>query len=131
MLDYVCRHTFYFHRFLTQLPQYKTNVVGTMHVINAFLPLLLAARSSDPNVHPKVIALTSTLGSPKLSWQSNYGINVAYGASKAALNMIITKYGVRFREKGIIFLAVNPGLVKTLEARAFFVSRNKLDKLNG
>jgi len=93
---------------------FKTNVVGTTHVINAFLPLLKAAKAKNPSSDPKVATVTSGLGSVSLV---DNNMNCAYSTSKAALNLVIAKFAVRFKNEGIIFYAINPGLVKTLDGR--------------
>ena len=47
---------------------------------------------------------------------SNYA---GYGISKAALNLANAKFASRFRDEGIIFVAINPGLVRTLQGRKY------------
>jgi len=87
---------------------FKTNVIGTTHTINAFLPLILAGSSK------KVIVVSSSVGSLGFTLSSGFSVAVPYAASKAAVNMIVAKFAVRFRKEGLVFLAVNPGLVKTM-----------------
>lgn len=45
---------------------------------------------------------------------------VPYAVSKAALNMVVAKFDAKYREKGVMFLAISPGLVDTGEARKHF-----------
>ena len=87
--------------------QYKTNVVGTAIVTNAFLPLI------EKGAHKKVINISSAACDPQFVEKTGYTAAVAYGISKAALNHISTKYAVELRGKGYTFLAISPGLVDT------------------
>lgn len=87
--------------------QYRTNVVGAVAVTNAFLPLI------GKGTQKKVINISSAAGDLEFIEKSGYVSAVPYGISKAALNLINTKYAVEFREKGYTFLAISPGLVDT------------------
>ncbi|KAI0088700.1 hypothetical protein BDY19DRAFT_985505 [Irpex rosettiformis] len=106
---------------------FRTNAVGPIHTINAFLPLLLAGNTK------KCIAISTTLGSPKVTNAADFGNYAGYGISKAALNLAIAKYACRFRDQGLLFLSINPGLVKTAQGpkeqvEAFYESRNKINR---
>jgi len=88
---------------------YKSNVLGTIHMINAFLPLLRAG------VTKKCILLSSALGSAKLAQRTGVTKFSGYALSKAALNLAAVRYASRYKEEGVIFLSITPGLVKTLQ----------------
>jgi len=88
---------------------YKSNVLGTIHMINAFLPLLRAG------VTKKCILLSSALGSAKLAQRTGALKFSGYAMSKAALNLAAMRYATRYKEEGVIFLSITPGLVKTLQ----------------
>jgi NAD(P)-dependent dehydrogenase (short-subunit alcohol dehydrogenase family) len=83
------------------------NVVGTVYTINAFLPLL------KNGALKKVITLSTGAGDLDFTFAAKYAINAPYSVSKAALNMVNSKYAVRYADEGFIFAAVSPGLVNT------------------
>ncbi|KAL5525099.1 hypothetical protein ACEPAF_8968 [Sanghuangporus sanghuang] len=70
-----------------------TNVVGTTHAINAFI-------SSSPRWKNEEATNASTAG--------------PYAISKAALNMVVAKFSIKFKDEGFTFIAVSPGLVRTM-----------------
>jgi NAD(P)-dependent dehydrogenase (short-subunit alcohol dehydrogenase family) len=81
--------------------------VGAIVVTNAFLPLI------EKGTQKKVINISSAAGDSEFVEKSGYTTAVPYGISKAALNLVNTKYAVEFRGKGYTFLAISPGLVDT------------------
>ncbi len=91
--------------------QYKTNTLGTIHVINAFLPLLRAG------VTKNCIIIGSSLGSTRVAQRTGVIKYSGYSMSKAALNIAAVRYASRYKDEGVIFLSITPGLVKTLEGR--------------
>ena len=58
----------------------------------------------------------STMGSVQLIEKTGYLVTThsAYNISKAALNMAVAKFAAKFYKDGLIFVAINPGLVRTL-----------------
>ncbi|KAI0792951.1 NAD-binding protein [Irpex lacteus] len=106
---------------------FKTNVVGPIHTINAFLPLLRAGKTK------KCIVISTTVGSPKMTNANNFTNFAGYGISKAALNLAVAKFASTFSNEGVTFLSVNPGLVKTFqgteeEAEAFYAKRTEINR---
>ncbi|KAI0700107.1 hypothetical protein BC835DRAFT_480987 [Cytidiella melzeri] len=87
---------------------FKTNTIGPIHTVNAFLPLLRAGTTK------KVITISTTAGSPKVASTINFANFAGYGISKAAVNLAMAKYAARFRDEGVIFLTITPGMVKTM-----------------
>ncbi|KAL5478782.1 hypothetical protein ACEPAI_2059 [Sanghuangporus weigelae] len=87
---------------------FKTNVVGTTHAINTFIPLLRDGETK------KVLVVSSSMGSTRYALTANISTAGPYAISKAALNMVVAKFATKFRDEGFTFLAVSPGLVKTL-----------------
>jgi NAD(P)-dependent dehydrogenase (short-subunit alcohol dehydrogenase family) len=86
---------------------FETNVVGTVRVTHAFLPLL--QRSAAPvvvNVSSGLASLTRVAAAPAYIYPG-----VAYPASKAAVNMITVQYAKAFPNMRIN--AVEPGFTKT------------------
>ena len=86
------------------------NVLGTIHSINAFLPLI---RKSPIK---KVVAMTTGLAHTESVPGSGIPYFVTYASMKAAVNMIVARYSVEFKDEGIAFLALSPGVVQTREA---------------
>ena len=93
--------------------QYKINVVGTIHMINAFLPLLRAGTTK------KCIIIGSGVGSHKLARRTEALDYSGYAMSKAALNIAAVRYASKYRSEGVIFLTISPGLVRTLQGSEF------------
>ncbi|GHG83295.1 SDR family oxidoreductase [Streptomyces griseocarneus] len=92
---------------------YDTNVLGAVRVLNAFLPLLRAARA------PVVVNVSSGLGSLGMNADPEghtdllpvYVPALAYNSSKAALNMLTLLYARAC--PGIRVNAVDPGYTAT------------------
>ncbi len=83
---------------------FEVNSMGALRVIQGLLPNIAA---SDR----KVIANTSTiLSSNELNTR---GGNLAYRASKAALNSAIKSLSAEYADRGYVFALVHPGWVKT------------------
>ncbi len=70
----------------------------------------------------KCIVISTTAGSPKVALQSGITHFVGYGISKAGLNLAVAKFAGRFKEEGLIFVSVTPGMVKTMPGREFLTS---------
>ncbi len=83
----------------------RTNVVGPMLLTRALLPLLRAAGTA------KIINVSSQLGSMVVGRAS--GSDVAYNASKAALNSLTVKTAHLLGDDGITTIALHPGWLKT------------------
>ncbi|MGF6492165.1 NAD(P)-dependent dehydrogenase (short-subunit alcohol dehydrogenase family) [Luteibacter sp. 621] len=90
---------------------FDTNVLGTLAVTRAMLPLLRAAKSA------RIINLSSALGSigeaadPKSEFAA---VRLAgYAISKAALNMLTVQLAVELESDGISVNAVDPGFTRT------------------
>ena len=83
------------------------NVLGVIHVTNAFLPLLREGSVK------KVVMISSGLGDLQLTLRLGFPFSAPYCISKAALNMVVAKYAMELQQKGIAFLAISPGVVDT------------------
>lgn len=84
-------------------------VIGVIQAINAFLPLV---RKSSIK---KIIAISSGMADFEFVDQAEIAFGVSYGATKAAMNMIIIKYGIELKDEGVTVLALSPGLIDTRE----------------
>lgn len=87
--------------------QFHVNVIGVVHTINVFLPLLKAGQAK------KVIAITSGFGDLDFTLEAELENSVPYSISKAALNIAIGKYAVAYKSDGFLFLTISPGVVNT------------------
>jgi NAD(P)-dependent dehydrogenase (short-subunit alcohol dehydrogenase family) len=87
----------------------EVNVLGVMHSINAFLPLI---RKSYVK---KIIVISTGLADTENVPKTGNPSFVTYSSMKAALNMVVAKYSVELKEEGIIVLALSPGIVTTRE----------------
>jgi NAD(P)-dependent dehydrogenase (short-subunit alcohol dehydrogenase family) len=86
---------------------FNINVVGVVHTINTFLPLLKNGKSK------KVITISTGAGDLDMTLQAEFAAGAPYAISKAAINMVNVKYAVQYRSEGFVFLAISPGLVDT------------------
>ena len=91
--------------------------MGAVAATNAFLPLI------ERGTQKKVINISSAAGDSEFVDKFGYVTSVPYSISKAALNLINTKYAVEFRGKGYTFLAISPGLVDTRGTRKSVLRR--------
>ena len=71
----------------------------------------------------KVLVVTSSMGSSSFVMKTGWSNAVPYAVSKAALNMVVAKFATRFKDEGFTFLAVSPGLVKTLPGREYDLTK--------
>lgn len=85
--------------------QFNVNVLGVVHSVNAFLPLLRKGMTK------RIIVVSGEAGVPELVWKMRLGHAAAYGITKAAENMLATKYAALLEEEGFVVAAVSPGLV--------------------
>ncbi|TDZ32584.1 putative oxidoreductase [Colletotrichum spinosum] len=85
---------------------FDINVIGNIHLVNLFLPLLLKGQTK------KVTIISSGLGDAEVTRQLDVDVQPLYSASKAAVNMIVAKFSAQYKEQGVLFLALSPGLVE-------------------
>ncbi|MGB8356572.1 MAG: SDR family oxidoreductase [Chthoniobacteraceae bacterium] len=83
---------------------FETNVVGTLRVTRAFLPLL------EKGTNPRIVNISSGAGS--ISGKDDHGY-YAYSTSKAALNMATRALAAELKPQKICVVAMSPGWVKT------------------
>ena len=91
--------------------------MGAIAATNAFLPLI------ERGTQKKVINISSAAGDSEFVDKFGHVTSVPYGVSKAALNLINTKYAVELRGKGYTFLAIHPGPVDTRGTRKSVLRR--------
>ena len=90
---------------------FETNVLGTVRVIHAMLPLLLASPS------PRIVNVSSGLGSLTLATTpgSKYAAKplLGYNTAKSALNSVTVQFANEFRDTALKVNAADPGYVRT------------------
>ncbi|KAJ4377855.1 hypothetical protein N0V83_000685 [Neocucurbitaria cava] len=89
---------------------FQTNVIGNVHVLNLFMPLILKG-----NVK-KVVALSTGLADLEITRAHNLHENAPYAISKAALvrkNMAMGKFSAQYAKDGVLFISICPGVVDT------------------
>ncbi|KAL5528167.1 hypothetical protein ACEPAF_7303 [Sanghuangporus sanghuang] len=94
------------------LKNFNINVIGVIHATNAFLPLL---RSGSVNDIKKVVTISSGVGDVLFTLSTGDSVGAPYSISKAAVNLAVAKYAAEYKDQGIVFLAISPGLVSTKE----------------
>lgn len=87
-----------------------TNVLGTVRVTNAMLPLLRRSTA------PRIVNISSSVGS--LTRQADPDVEIgpimaAYAPSKTFLNALTVQYARQFADTNILINAACPGLVAT------------------
>ncbi len=87
--------------------QFKTNTLGVIHSINAFLPLLRAGST-------KRVVVISTGGAdvPTVRKQG-IAYMAAYHITKTAAVMATAKWALTLQDEGFVVVSLNPGLVDT------------------
>lgn len=85
---------------------FQTNVVGNIHLFHQFLPLVLKGKVK------KVITITTGVADLDLTNDLEINVGALYAASKAATNMIVSKFNVQYKNDGVLFLGISPGLVE-------------------
>jgi NAD(P)-dependent dehydrogenase (short-subunit alcohol dehydrogenase family) len=80
------------------------NVVGPLRLVQLLAPNLRAARGTVANI-------SSQVGSFEVA--QRIGRDVAYAASKTALNMVTLKQSQALRSEGVTVICIHPGWVKT------------------
>lgn len=88
------------------LDVFSVNALGPLRTVQAFLPRLVRGNN------PRVALVSSVLGSMSMEGASNPS-NLAYRASKAALNKIVQGLATDLKSDGIIVIALEPGWVRT------------------
>lgn len=90
---------------------FETNVIGTLAVTQAMLPLLRRSAAG------RIVNLSSALGSLTLNGDPAspyYAARlIGYNASKAALNMLTVQLAQELKDTPIVVTSVSPGYVKT------------------
>ena len=81
-----------------------TNTLGPMRVVEAFVENVAKSRLKQ------VVTITSGMGSLE---DNTSGGSYAYRSSKAAVNMVMKSLSIDLAPRGITFVVMNPGWVRT------------------
>jgi len=105
---------------------FEVNVVGSVSVTEAFLPLLLKFasawkyhRTTSQSRTPRLIFVSSSVGSlsqasdPTSKYYNPLPAANPYRASKAAINMLVAQYHGHLKDQGVIVHGADPGLCAT------------------
>jgi NAD(P)-dependent dehydrogenase (short-subunit alcohol dehydrogenase family) len=85
----------------------RTNTLGPLHAINAFLPLIRAGRAKT------IIVISTGMADVEFTKISGIPAAIPYAVSKAATNMVVAKFAAELKSEDINVVALSPGLVKT------------------
>lgn len=89
------------------MDHFKVNTIGAIHLFNLFLPLILKGNAK------KVIAISSCMGDLDYAREIELYQSGPYSLSKTALNMAMVKFSAQYREQGVLFMNICPGVVAT------------------
>ncbi|KAH8893324.1 NAD(P)-binding protein [Thozetella sp. PMI_491] len=86
---------------------FRINVVGNVHLFNAYMPLILKGSVK------KVLLLSTGLADMEMTNKWSLYQGAPYSISKTAANAMVAKYNAEYGKDGVLFLAVCPGAVAT------------------
>jgi len=89
------------------LKSFRVNVMGVINTINTFLPLIKKGKAK------KVVLISTGMADHDLVNNGGIWNGAPYSISKAAVNMVVSKYNARLASQGILFFALSPGVVAT------------------
>lgn len=101
------------------LMQMRVNVVGVIHLFNAFTPLILNGKVK------KVIALGTGYADPPTALKLNIATPGPYTISKTALNAVVANYHAQYGHQGVLFISIAPGIIATREFPKLDETQNK------
>lgn len=96
-----------------------------MWLYNAFTPLILRGSTK------KVVCISSGMADFEMARNYDLTAGALYSASKAAMNVVTAKYSAQYRDQGVLFIGICPGMVdvgklkfedRTKTANSFFFS---------
>jgi NAD(P)-dependent dehydrogenase (short-subunit alcohol dehydrogenase family) len=85
------------------LDTYKINVIGNIHLLNLYMPLILKGTVK------KVIVISS--GYADFALNNDFDCEEAgpYCLSKVAMNMVTVKFSALYKRQGVLFFNLTPG----------------------
>ncbi|KAH9922389.1 NAD-P-binding protein [Fomitopsis serialis] len=106
------------------IQSFKVNVLGPIHIVNNFLPLLRKGSAK------KIIILGSEGGERSFVQHVHISGLGAYGVTKAAEHMVATKYAVALENEGFTVVSVSPGFVDVSGTNSEPLSEGDASKFN-
>lgn len=88
------------------LTVFRINVLGNVHLINLFMPLILKGQVR------KVISISSGTADLEPMRQFDMELSSGYVISKAAMNAAVGKFSAQYRKDGVLFMSICPGIVE-------------------
>jgi NAD(P)-dependent dehydrogenase (short-subunit alcohol dehydrogenase family) len=82
------------------------NVIGNIHFYTAFVPLLLKGTVK------KAICITSGMSDIEMVNSLAIDTGALYSISKAAMNLVTAKFHAEYKDQGVLFLGICPGMVE-------------------
>ncbi|OBZ71368.1 hypothetical protein A0H81_08762 [Grifola frondosa] len=98
------------------IDSFKVNVLGIIHTINAFLPLLRKGTTK------KIVVIGAGGGDPDFVWKARHGYMAAIGPSQGASAVVAAKYAVMLEDEGFTVVSLCPGIVDTINTRGHDVA---------
>ncbi|KIV88554.1 hypothetical protein PV10_08227 [Exophiala mesophila] len=89
------------------LTSIKTNVIGNVHLINLFMPLILKGKKK------KVIVISSGMADNSLTAKYELEGGGPYSISKSGVNTAVAKFSAEYAKDGVLFMSICPGMVDT------------------
>lgn len=100
------------------LDSFRVNTLGLIHSIQAFLPLIRKGTTK------KVANISTGMADLDLINATDVEVAGPYAVSKAASNVVVSKYSAAHKQEGILFLSISPGYVAT--ERNFQAAESKI-----
>ncbi|EFX02586.1 short chain dehydrogenase reductase [Grosmannia clavigera kw1407] len=91
--------------------QFRTNVLGTIHAVALFAPLVQKSQLK------KIAVISSAMGDVELVLNVGISQGAPYAISKAAVNMAVAKFHNEYRDRGVLVVGISPGVVATTFAQ--------------
>ncbi|KAJ8109099.1 hypothetical protein ONZ43_g6233 [Nemania bipapillata] len=85
----------------------NTNVLANIHLYTLFMPQILKGGAKT------VVNLTSAMGDVEFTKDQDLTLGSLYATSKAAMNMVTTKFAAQYKKDNVLFLGICPGVVNT------------------
>jgi NAD(P)-dependent dehydrogenase (short-subunit alcohol dehydrogenase family) len=83
----------------------NTNVLGNIYLYNLFMPLILVGKAK------KVVVISSGMADMDMVNKLDLEVGPLYASSKAAMNLITAKFSAQYKNQGVLFLGICPGMV--------------------
>jgi len=86
---------------------FRINTTGPILTTNAFLPLI------QKSTLKKVVVISSGVADVDFTLAANFPYSPEYAISKAGISIAYAKYAAQYKDEGVLFVSISPGLVNT------------------